>query len=125
MKPYWGALFLAAFFIQTYTMDADAVTATDCKAENKVLLGDTCESQCPAGYFAHNSECKSCSDATGEANATSAAGSVGMQSCYLPLKDDKNNQNTYTDEKGSFVYESNSNCFVKCASNTQYLCTSA
>ena len=81
--------------------------------------GETGFTPCDTGYIFHGNKCLSCSELTGEAHATSAAGTATtMDDCTLPNGKDYE----YQDDKGTFTYLSS--CTLACTDETEYYCTS-
>ena len=74
---------------------------------------------CDAGSIFHGDKCLSCTDLTGEENATSVAGkATTMSDCTIKYVQGA----TYKDEKGTFEYLSE--CAIGCTEETEYYCTS-
>ena len=81
--------------------------------------GETGFTPCDTGYIFHGNKCLSCSELTGEAHATSAAGTATtMDDCTLP----NGTKYEYQDDKGTFTYLSS--CTLACTDETEYYCTS-
>lgn len=96
--------------------DTDGKTTTVTQQGPKGESGFT---PCDAGYIFHGNKCLSCSELTGEAHATSAAGkATTMDDCTLP----KGTNYEYQDDKGTFTYLSS--CTLACTDETEYYCTS-
>ncbi|MDW2996081.1 MAG: hypothetical protein R8M71_03925 [Alphaproteobacteria bacterium] len=87
--------------------------------EAKVAAGTDTFTPCGEGFIFHGDKCLSCTDLTGEKNATSEAGkATTMSDCTIKYVQGA----TYQDEKGTFEYLSE--CAIGCTEETEYYCTS-
>ena len=74
---------------------------SDCPVNANCAGGNNSTFSCIAGYYNNGSGCANCATATGNLEATSAAGSTSITNCYLPTSYRE------TDETGEFGFPSN------------------